>query len=68
MQSILYFGRNLLLGFRQPFKPRLLCACSGVPRTHPCNVGPAHFGDDAFFIVENEKRSVIGGFQFLLYL
>jgi len=31
-----------------------------VPRTHPRNAGPAHFGDDAFFIVENEKRSVIG--------
>jgi len=60
MQSIFYFGRSLLLGLRQPFKPRLLCACSGVPRTHPCNVGPAHFGDDAFFIVENERRSVIG--------
>jgi len=63
MQSIFYIGRNILLGLgqlRQSFKPRLLCACSGVPRSHPFNVGPAHFGDDAFFIVDSERRSVIG--------
>ena len=62
MLPILYFGWSVLLELRlrQPIKPRLICACSGVPGAHSYNVGPAHFGHDAIFIVENEKRSVIG--------